>query len=159
MGATFTTTPKYISREAGVTISKTNEHNSKNKTIIIYKCSITLNWTGAHGFIISYLVSYLCSRYELKAMDLDVNDTFLFHADRFIVYLYIYVEFFKSIYSIFQDFNFCILQRTTFSLMTCWDHKEKILRLKCCHFQDVLTDWLSGDLWKTSSIVNEKIRR
>ena len=43
------------------------------------------------GFIISYLVSSsLFSRYELKAMDLDVNDTFLFHADRFVVYLYMW---------------------------------------------------------------------
>ena len=97
--------------------------------MVLYKCYIILNWTGDHGFIISYLVSSLFSRYELKAMDLDVNDTFLFHADRFIVYLYIYVKIFKSIYFIFQDFNFCILQRMTFSLMTCWDHKEKILQL------------------------------
>ena len=111
------------------------------------------------GFIISYLVSSsLFSRYELKAMDLDVNDTFLFHADRFVVYLFMWL-WLKSISLICQDFSFCILQRMTFSLMTCWDHKEKILRLKCCHFQDVLTDWLSGDLWKTSRIVNEKMRK
>ena len=162
MGATFTTTPKYISREAGVTISKTNEHNSKNKTISIYKCSITLNWTGAHGFIISYLVSYLCSRYELKAMDLDVNDTFLFHADRFIVYLYIYVEFLKSIYSIFQDFNFCILQRRTFSLMTCWDHKEKDIATEMLPFSGrshrLAFRWLMENIFN-SEWKNKKMKK
>ena len=109
LGATSTTTPKSISLEVGATTLKTSALNSKRIMTTIRCCSedqlilisLLLYFDTFYLYHFTFwLLSYIVSvtiililstmrlikispiRYELKAMDLDVNDTFLFHADR-----------------------------------------------------------------------------